>query len=55
MNIMKKLMLQKHREKIVRDLEAKDILDELYSEGILTSEDIEKVRNEVSLLFFKYF
>lgn len=47
MDTRKKQMLLRHRETIVKDLDAKEVLDELYSSGVLTSEDIEKIRSQV--------
>lgn len=47
MKASNRLMLQKHRETIVKDLEANDVLDELYSEKVLTFEETEKIKAQV--------
>lgn len=51
MDAGRKQMLQMHRDTIVTDLEANDIIDELYSQKVLSSEDIEKIKSQVSNVF----
>lgn len=52
MDSLKKMMLQRHRDKIVRDLDAKHVIDELYSNNVLSIEDTEKIRSQVRLNAF---
>lgn len=52
MDAGRRQMLKMHRETIVTDLDANDIIDELYSQKVLTSEDIENIRAHVRNTLF---
>lgn len=52
MHSAKRLLLQQSRDKIVKDLDAIDVLDHLFSKKILTEDDTIKIRNLVCFVLF---
>lgn len=46
MNQQDKLKLQQNRTAIVKDLDVKSVLDQLYADGIISSEDFERINAE---------
>lgn len=47
MDIQKKTVLQKYREKIVEELDVNHITDDLYSKLVINNDDREKILSEV--------
>lgn len=50
MDTVKRLRLQKCREKIVQDLDVKDLIDGLYSREIISDSEKEDILQEVRVL-----
>lgn len=55
MDIKSKILLQRHQQAIIEDLDVTYILDELFTKNAISTADFDHIYTLVRILNFKYF